>query len=555
MHLFRFWSLLFICINALNLAAQHPSIELNWDFKEGGDQYFEGWIKAQKLDSNYYYLEGAEILSLRLSEGRLKQKLDYHYDSKRLAFKLPAEADDRARVYLEYKIPWEHLERSAFVSLLEPGLVLNALNMESNQGSGKLGLVFPAPADASKQWLRLNIATADDLNIEAPLDLEFQAVEGSNLVRFYRSEEPLSMQDFYLAIGSFRRFDPEEVLADLKSQELALEDQRIENFQSKHHDLLNYIAREKDYMFTREGLLGLSEIEAATMAPIFPSLGSLDAELYQQRISLAILQEFYPDEWQFHWANWNRKALDAEKWEALLKDQYEKQDSSFLFWRFYLEDYLAQYQLAWTDTLGMQRGSDSLRLAKAKYFLKRRKSMPVQLNYRMNFREARMELYLKHRDTTQNLILEWQGEAYLKNDTLLFKRINSLKAKDTLFIAVPESPRAVYLNPDPYQLVFLAEERPLNFLLFDLSQRNKPQLRRRAMLNLLENAKPSLKATVIGLALDSEEKELQHLALDKVNELKPDGRARLQSTLEALAAQNEDVKLKQKAAALLRSEP
>ena len=71
------------------------------------------------------------------------------------------------------------------------------------------------------------------------------------------------------------------------------------------------------------------------------------------------------------------------------------------------------------------------------------------------------------------------------------------------------------------------------------------------MLKLLESAQPKLLTTVVGVALDSEDPELRKLGLEKFSSLRPDGKNRLRSSLEAMAQDEADVKLKQKAQELL----
>ena len=126
-----------------------------------------------------------------------------------------------------------------------------------------------------------------------------------------------------------------------------------------------------------------------------------------------------------------------------------------------------------------------------------------------------------------------------------------MKQQDTLFIEIAEAPRSLYLDPDPWGLISWRENRPLTYLLYDLSQGPSPKIRRQALLKLLESAQPKLLTTVVGVALDSEDPELRKLGLEKFSSLRPDGKNRLRSSLEAMAQDEADVKLKQKAQELL----
>lgn len=555
MHFLRFWALLFALSILKPAWSQKPDLDINWEFREGAAQQLEVWLNPANRLVLEYHLQDAEILSLRLSEGRLKQELDYSYSEGILKVILPQGTDPRARVYIKYRLPWSVLEASPFVNLLNPGIALNALNMEDQSGSGSVGLIFPGPVSGAKQSIFLGLSADEELNIEIPLELQFELRDDQQLVRYFRSSEKTALNDFYLALGEFRRFDPEDFMADLQEQERAIEDQKLEQFRSQYKGVLAYISREQDRIFTREDLLELSKIEGTNRAPAFPSLNELDLNLEIARIELAILQQYFPNTWTEHWAELQFEKTPSEKWAAILKQHQAAGDSTYLFWDYLLQDYLRKQNLSWEDSSKALSRNDSLYLQKATYFLERRKSQVLQLSYRMKFSEGQMEFYTEHSDTLNPLVFNLKGEAYFKDDTLHFFQLQPLEAQDTLVVKMAESPRAIYLQKEEEGLIELIEQRPLNFLLYDLSQKDRPQLRRQALLELLENSNARLKATVVGIALDSEERELQLLALDKVKELKPEGRARIQSTIEALAAQNEDVKLKQKAAALLSSEP
>lgn len=557
MHFTRFLVLLLLLSKVVPLASQAPAMEINWHYQEGQDQKIELWISPEKGLPLEYQLLDAEIISVRLSEGRLKKPLDYSYQQDRLKIRVPGPLDQRARIYVKYQIAWSEIQESPFISLLKPGLALNALNMEEESPSGIAGLLFPAPASGKAQKLSLALVCKEGLNLELPLELDIIVRDGARISRFFISEEPLQMEKFYLAIGDFRRFDPDDVLSSLEEQKEALADQKLTQFQSRHQALIDYIAQEKPRIFTRDEIKELMTLEDQGLRPFFPALLEIAGQgMNATTKELSILQRYFPAQWKFHWAELNRRRLSPSVWKSILKKHWKQGDSSAVFWQFYIENYLSDQGLSWQDTVqSTLTKRQKWYLDQAEYFLHRKRPISLNLSYRMKHAQNKMAFYIEHEDTSSVLPFNLAGEAILKSDTILFTHWLWVESRDTVFVELDESPRALYLKSDSTAFIQIIEERPLNFLLFDLSQRQKPKQRRQALLALLETSNSRLLATVIGIALDSDDRELQLLALQKVNKLKPEGRQKIQSSLESLAQQNKDVKIKQKAQALLKFEP
>lgn len=555
MHYYRICTLLLPLFIAVSSPAQEKQVRLNWQFAEGEKQHFEAWLKADFSGLVQWRLQDAQIEELRLSEGREKQELEYEYDGNLLHYTIPEGRNEHLEIYVRYAINWGDLVASPFINALEPGLVLNVLNIEEGLGNGALGVLFPAPMDGGPQDFQLAVKIPRSLKVSLPMELNFKVQEKEEQSLFYEKVATLNMRDFYLALGDFRRFKPEDIALDIEEQQRAVEDERIDAFQERYMGVINYVANAAEWMFTRQGMLGLSGIQPSDRAPDFPALHEAPRSLEEKRIELAILQEFFPKEWPYHWTKFVQERLADSTWKQLLERRFNGGDTGKLFWRSYLEMELHQHKLEWADSARELSSQDSLYMARARYFLEARSPLRLGLNYRMNFKDRDLQLIISHEDTALSILIELRGKAYLQADTMEWRIEAPITNKDTLHLPISESPRAVYLEPDPSGLLIWEEHRPLNFLLYDLAQRNRPLIRRAALLSLLESANPRLLATVIGIALDSGDPELQHLGLDKVNELRPDGRQRLQSTLEALANQNEDVKMKQKAKSLLQIKP
>lgn len=551
MHQTAFWSILLSLFCLRQSAGQNASLELSWHYHDKDPQVFTALLHLGGKTEACYILKDAKILDLRLSEGRLKENLAYTYTNNELCLRLPAHADSRSRVFIRYQISQATLEQSPFINLLQPGLVLNALNMEGESGSGSPGLIFPAPADGSAQHLRLNLKINEELNFESPLQNSF-TVSGANWVSYFLdSESALNMQDFYLAIGDFRRFDTDELEQEIAAQNEAILAERVDQFEQEFENVLRYVSEKQSRIFTNDELLSLSQLPPPTSFPKFPEIKELPDNKVHKTKSLALLQHYFKDTWTQDWAAYWKGQLSEEEWTQILLNHRNQSDNSRLFWEYRLASYLAKAGKTWSDTNQALERNDSLLLSTAQYFLKRRKPLKVSIQYRLQMQENALKLYTAHGDTNLQLSTPLKGRIHYKDSVANFQIKATLTAADTLSLEIPEAPRSIYLEEDQEGLIIWEEKRPLTYLLYDLSQAPSPKLQRKALLELLETASPKLKTTVVGIALDSDEEELQLLGLSKVNELRQNGLDRLQATIQKMARESDNVKVKQKAQEVL----
>jgi hypothetical protein len=551
MHRAPFWPILLSLLCYLQVSAQKQGLEVFWHYTPGTDQELSAYLSTDTSHETCYLLLDAEILEVRLSEGRLKESLSYRYANSELCISLDDKHDPRARIFIRYRLKKQSLEGSPFVNFLDPGLVINALNMEGEAGSGSPGLLFPSPLEGRAQRFRLNLKLDHDLNIESPLETEYRVVEDEYIAHFLLSSTALSMKDFYLAIGEFRRFDADDLEDEIAKQNEAIAAERAERFERDYKKVLYFISEKQNRIYTNESLKKLAALAPSETKPSFPKISELPGEATKLRISLALVENAFEEQWPQHWASYWQEQLDSLDWQKILRNHQAEGDSSYLFWQFRLASHLAKANLKWADTLRPQSKTDSLRLNKARYFLAQRKPLSISIRYRLQMQKQALEFYLEHGDTNLVLPLRLAGELHYEDQQKTFSINAALKAEDTITLAIEKAPRSLYLKEDPEGLLIWQEQRPLNYLLYDLSKAPSPALQRAALLELLESAAPKLKATVVGIALDSGEPDLQLLGLSKVKELNTNGLARLKSSIEDLAAEASNVKVKQKAREVL----
>ncbi|GEM_PF-2165393 len=551
-----FFTLLFCCLSGAFLSAQDKA-DLNLEYSEGKGFEAQMWLSTNFDKPNLkLMLYGAEVLEVRLAQGRLKQALPFRLSADTLLIELPPKLDPRSRIYIAYRYTWESLAESPFVELLKPGLVFNAFNLEEGARSGTPGWLIPS-RNGSFDELRIGMIYPKDLNLGIPLEEDYEIeLKGSKNLRYFQSEAPVDMVAFYLVFGDFRRFDPEDVLEDLAENEELLEKSRLAQFEATYGFILDYVSREYGFMLTNEALKELEELEERPAPQGFWSEG-LEAKMSRpvQNKTYAILANFEKDEDRLFkkWFDYCRNAIGAQRWSQNLESHYANGDTSNFFWSYFLADYLKQHQLSWADTSKATKSKqERFYLSMAQSLYHRKKAIDFKVSYRLKNAQQRMEFYLEQADTNISISGSLKAQIVFKDSTVERELDYLLGERDTIYVNISESPRSLYLSIPEDRFLSFKEERPLTYWLYDLNKAPEEAQRRRALLELMEIANPNLLATVVGVALDSGEPELQLLALSKVKDLRPDGLRRLESTLKAMAQDESNVKLMQKTKALVQ---
>lgn len=548
--------LLAIITPLLSLGQSQGDLSLTYTPEEGLKAEFWYWQDVYG-DSLALVLYGAKLEELRLSQGRLKQSLDYQEIEGKLWIKLPRDLDPRSRIYLKYRYSQEALNASPFFESLDPGLIFNAYNLEEGVRSGVPGWLIPS-GEKPYENMRLGLLFPEDLEPGLPLeeDYEIELQDGRRLMYYQNEISPLDLAAFYLAIGEFRRFDAEDLLEDLQEKENLLIRGKLAIFEQKYQEVLGFLSRNKSIIWTDDELAKLEGLEGQALPPSF--LGEELLASYfpkeQREKQYAILSQYWQGEelLETYLKFWQEQL--GPKWIENLNKRFEAGDSTELFWDYYSDALLSSKGLSWEDSSSAELSKEDLGFISLLEAVKQRRK-PLQLNLKYGFKsqENRLYFFISQADTTLNIRGMLSGELILKDEQKPFNEFFILGLADTLAIELSESPRTLYLNqPDHRLLRFVETSRPLNYWLYDLSKAPSPERRRAALLKLLDIAGPNLLATVVGIDLDSGEPELQHLALSKVKDLKPNGRLRLESTLRAMAQDNSNVKLMQKAEAIVK---
>lgn len=549
-----FFTLLFLSLGLGFLHAQDQA-DLSLEYKEGEGVKGELWLSTDLQEKTILLrLFGAEVDEVRLSQGRLKQALNYRFSKDTLLIQIPSDLDKRSRIYIAYHYTWEQLAKSPFVELLEPGMVFNAFNLEEGARSGTPGWIIPSRL-GSYDMLKIGLLFPRELNPELPLEADYEIeLDESQKLTYYRSNAPVDLSAFYLVFGDFRRFDPEDVLEDLQENEALLARSRLAQFEANFQGVLTFVSHRYGQILTDENLQTLSDLEPQVAPQGFWTEGlEKQMNLDQQNRSYSIIASFEKGDLFTTWLQYAKGLLGVEQWRQNLKKHFENGDTSQLFWSYLMEGYLEEKGLSWQDSLKVSLSENQrMHLSIAKTALKRKKPLDFKLSYRFKSSREGMEFYLEQPDSNVSISGSLDLRAVLKDtiiNTIVPFEIGTL---ETVFVPISESPRSIYISPVSSPFLRFLEERPLSYWLYDLNKAPSGGQKREALIKLLEIANPNLLATVIGIALDSGEPELQLLALSRVNDLRVDGLKRLESTLKSLAKESSNVKLMQKADSLVK---
>lgn len=480
--------------------------------------------------------------SVKLEQGRIKQKLAFRQNDQRLQISIPRYLDERSRIVVYYAFLWRE-NTSPYLQRSGEAWVLNALNLvEEEKHFAQPGFFYPVLGN-SPHHLKVNINLPAQLNFELPGEVQFTLSEENQTHYFTGTAQALKPEAFYLVIGQFeeaKTFVEEEALTDeLKRSLAALE------LEQKISPALDYFAAQTGRLLTEndlEKIAGLKRPDSAGFlltrqevqisADKFESIRA--AALYFARGERARANEL---EYEYF-----LNSMGPE-WEirTLRKRLQGNREQGDFFWRRYLNRVLAQQkdELRLSDTAQLSASVQSREQAYlffAREMYQRRKPVEIAVSYRYLGPQARQLLLFSQPDTNLRLALPLRVEVITATgETQMVDSFVALGRRDTLSIPLAGAPKSLRVHLDSLLPVALNDQRPQTYLLYDLAQAKSAAQRQKALMTLLDSSNPSLKATVIGIALDNPDVRVQMRAMQAVETLNPSGKARLEFGLRKLA--------------------
>ena len=557
--------LFFVFISSFFLLSgqkSYPSVELDFQFTQGEKINFRAICSPISWSSRVEVkLLKANGISVYLIKAGSRKSLEHIYDGEKLELLFTELPHPLAKLEIHYYLERVDLEENSAWSYLEEGFIFN--NVKEDMLKSEAGFVFPCFNNEKHNW-RLDLIVPATWLVYTPLQEDFRIDLTEQIARYYASEQADKPGALLLeARAPIKRKELKRI--GLTKEVVALkeliptENKRMANFKLENKALLAFIEKRKAKPWREEEFKELL-YKPKTSVGMYLKYEMLPAHLkskedfhLEQKVLLNSAESVQQA------SNWQEgfylQSLGVNYLDTFLQNHFNNSleiDSHSL--NNYLNRYLATQNLKLSDTTRLLDSSlteeTKRHLSSAKAAYKAKGKVLINLKYQYYYRRKVMQLTFSQDDTSLFGSLDFDALAISSQNRSSASFSIAFNLSDTITWPLKGSPRSIYITmqPRPWNLFSLKEHRPENYYLYDFSVSKDPVLKRRALLALLETRQANLLATVMGIAIDSGDLDLQLLALGKAEKLNRLGKQKLAQSIKALAEEATDVKLKQKAA-------
>jgi hypothetical protein len=550
----------FIIFNwlATSQYAQGLSITLSLESPPSSGEYWPIRAEVAQLpnaDSLSLFLRNAEIDSIVLKQGRLKNKLAFVYQNDHLTVPLAAAQLPLSTIVIFYQLHFPAIKESPFYQNLDPGFAINALNKtEKEAGFGLMGNFYPCPPEP--HYLDLNLKLNRALAVAHNNDVTYEVKTPQGRAYYTEAKEKVTSQDFYLIVGNLEILSDEALEEQLAYTVAQQREQSALQIETQLGNYIDYLARETNWLPTTDELVSIdnNEKETNNLSGFFILEQSLPASMQNEHLlrQLATLQATKADTF------YSSKLLYAfyrerigEEWRAeLLRTNFPQGlEPLYFYWSEYANLYMEEIGKDWTDSLSLPpdsishtpeqaqiRVGQSLRTGRVRW--------PVSGHLAYRYRRDTLSLVLNEVDTSFSNWFNSELKIYTRDSSFTRSLSFHPQYQDTVLLPLPESPFNLRVEKDGFGLFNFTEDRPQAYDLFELSRAENLAVKQRALTKLLNTQNPNLLATVVSIALRSEEPLLQKKGLEQFSRLNPQGLKKVKGALDDLRQQNGNAELK-----------
>jgi hypothetical protein len=539
----------------LRAQEKRPSVELGFQFTDGEKVFFKAicgpssWSRRVEMK----VLNAYELRVYLIKSGN-RRALEHIYDGRNLVLLFNELPHPLSKLEIHYYLKREDLDKNVAWEYLEEGFIFN--NARQNTQGSEAGFVFPSFNNEKHNW-RLDLIIPSSWDVYTPLQEDFRLDLNEQMARYYSSENAARPNTLKIeARAPLKRKARRQVELE---KEVIPEALWITNYKSENKALLAFIEKRKAKPWQDE------EYKELLDAPKVSTGMYLKYEMLPERLKGE--EDFYFEqkillnsaETNLQASNWQEEFYIQTLGEDYLDTYLQKRFNSKLeidshSLSHYLNRYLARQNLKLSDTTRLLDSSltEEIKrhLSSVKAAYRAKGKVMINLKYQYSYKRKMMELCFSQADSNLFGDLDFSALAMSSSDSIRANFNIKFNLADTISWSLKGAPRSIYITllPRLWNLFWLNEQRPQNYYLYDFSVSKDPVLKRRALIALLETQQANLLATVMGIAIDSGELELQLLALDKAEKLNSMGKQKLAQSIKALAEEAADVKLKQKAA-------
>lgn len=493
---------------------------------------------------------------VRKKEGRLKEKLNIREAGSNLIIQEPLKKGEQLQVVIRYQYKLKDLDE-LYVTNKAEQLVLNPVNLDTD--NPERGAIFYPCIEGDKSQLNLNITAPKKLVVGYLGELEFSTNNGDDTYSYYtKTGAEYFPHQLFITIGtpsSFKKTEMEDKLEiagraldkvnleqELKMRELDLAKMELQ----KIRDDLNGIEGFTGYKANDEEVKSIDSL-AELSSPLF-FLGYEDIPNHYSRHRFDLEKQYLikatggnsDKASDLHFEYYGKlEGLDWKR-ETIISKFNNRASDSLIEKRlmgYYVDLWLGEK----TDSIFLNFGDS----------LKAKRVLPyVKVDYR--YRNGYQNLWVSQDTMKAPLyLIPFTAAAQTRNGIIGKNVVTKAAYRDTILIAVEESPQAVWVHFGDYFPGDVTENRPDIYNLYDLRNAESDEEKGKALERLMQAKNKNLVSTAIGIALDDPSIALKLKALKQAQNLNKPGQLKLKSTLIRLAYGDYNAEIKAKAQELV----
>ena len=510
-------------------------------------------IEVQEKSSTIS-LQASDLLvtDVRLSEGRLKESYRFEHKGNVLTiYDLSLKAGERITLFFDYYILPDIDQDNRLFLESEDLLVLNPEKLRNGRNSARIvGSFYPAiPADASE--LLVDISLPADHKSKLPGAMEFQTNnQDGSFSHYWRSDKPVDPEDFFLMAGDFESLQGSTLPAYLAEQErnqIALHANKLRRTLEPVLDYLNFSNQLKD-----EEMLNIDRIARQGLSGFYLNANDVNSPPYSFQLEQAGFLYYY----HFDTIKASRGHLDyylqicGEDWSQDLLEKYwgnfEQQSSNDQLLTLHLAKQTWFRQNAWASQI-----DSSMAVRKFWQAMERSREPPViSLDYSFKYKDKAQYINFAQ-DTNLAQVYKIPLQVLMvRNGDSSYSYHWISSAAGALTFDEPSPPQYVEASFGEYFPGMVMERRPESHYLYQLSNTEDEVEKRRALQVLFKTDNPNLFATILGIAMRDDDREMRAAALNRVDQVNEVGLMKLRSTITDLSEHDPDTANRQLAKAI-----
>lgn len=492
------------------------------------------------------------ITDVRLSEGRLKESYRFEHKGDLLTvYDLSLKPGERITLFFDYYILPDIDQNNRLLLESEDLLVFNPEKLRNGRNSPMIvGSFYPAlPADASELLVDISLPANHKSRLPGAMEFQTNNQDGS-YSHYWRSEEPVSPEDFFLMAGDFeslRGSSLQDYLAEQERQQIATHADKLRKTLEPALDYLEISNRLND-----EEMLNIDRMARQQLAGFY--LNATDVHnapyafqleqagfLYHYRFDTATAsREHLKYYLQICGEDWSQDLMEKH-WESFERENSRDQELTlFLARRTWFK------QNSWSSEIDSAKADRKFWQA-----MERSREPPViSLDYSFKYKD-RQQCINFIQDTNLAPVYSIPLQVLMvRNGDSSYSYHWISSATGTLTLEEASPPQYVEASFGQYFPGMVMERRPESHYLYQLSNTEDDIEKRRALQVLFNTDNPNLFSTILGIAMRDDDREMRAAALNRVDLVNEVGLVKLRSTITDLSQNDPDSANRQLAKAI-----